>query len=74
VADNTIDVARGETQQADATIITDPDTFGAVLGGGKSLAAAQRAAEMTIEGDQVAAERFVQLFPTPAPSTAEGSG
>jgi DNA-binding HxlR family transcriptional regulator/putative sterol carrier protein len=70
VADNEFNVARGDAQQADATIDTDPDTFGAVLWGGKSLAAAQRAAGMTIEGDKLVVERFVRLFPTPAPSAA----
>jgi DNA-binding HxlR family transcriptional regulator/putative sterol carrier protein len=70
VADDQIEVARGDARQADATIDTDPDTLNAVLWGGWSLADAQRSGKMTIEGDKAAVERFVRLFPMPAPAAA----
>lgn len=70
VADDQIDVAREDVQQADATIDTDPDTIAAVLWGGRSLADAKRAGAMNIEGDEAAVERFVQLFPIPDPVAA----
>jgi DNA-binding HxlR family transcriptional regulator len=68
VADGVLEAARGDAEQADATIETDPDTIGAVLWGDRSLAAAQRSGAMSIEGDKAAAEHFVALFPIPEPS------
>ena len=70
VADDEIEVARGDAHQADATIDTDPDTLNAVLWGGRSLADAQRSGRMTIEGAKAAVERFVRLFPMPEPAAA----
>jgi DNA-binding HxlR family transcriptional regulator/putative sterol carrier protein len=70
VADDAIQAARGGSDQADATIETDPDTLDAVLWGGRSLAAAQRSGKLTIEGDKAAVERFVRLFPMPEPAGA----
>jgi DNA-binding HxlR family transcriptional regulator/putative sterol carrier protein len=70
VADDEIEVARGAADRADATIDTDPDTLAAVLWGGRSLADAQRAGELTTEGDKAAVERFVALFPMPQPTAA----
>jgi DNA-binding HxlR family transcriptional regulator/putative sterol carrier protein len=70
VADDEIEVARGEAHHADATIETDPGTLDAVLWGAGSLADAQRSGKMTIEGDEAAVERFVGLFPMPEPAAA----
>jgi DNA-binding HxlR family transcriptional regulator/putative sterol carrier protein len=70
VADDEIEVARGGADEADATIDTDPDTLAAVLWGGRALADARRAGRLTIEGDKVAVERFVRLFPVPEPAAA----
>jgi DNA-binding HxlR family transcriptional regulator len=65
VADDELEVARGDAPQADATIDTDPATLDAVLWKGRSLADAQRSGTLTIEGDKAAVERFVGLFPMP---------
>jgi DNA-binding HxlR family transcriptional regulator/putative sterol carrier protein len=65
VSDDGIEVARGEADQADATIDTDPDTLAAVLWRDRPLADPQRAGRLTIEGDEAAVERFVRLFPVP---------
>jgi DNA-binding HxlR family transcriptional regulator/putative sterol carrier protein len=79
VADDRIRAARGNADQPDATIDTDADTLAAVLWGGRRLADAQRAGELTIEGDKAAAKRFVRLFPVPepaagiSPTSADGS-
>jgi alkyl sulfatase BDS1-like metallo-beta-lactamase superfamily hydrolase len=70
VADDQIEVSRGDAHQADATIDTDPDTLNAVLWAGRPLADAQRSGGMTIEGDKEAVERFVRLFPNPKPEAA----
>jgi ubiquinone biosynthesis protein UbiJ len=65
VAGDEIDVARGDAQQADAMIDTDPGTLEAVLWKGLSLTGAQRSGRMTTEGDKAAVKRFVRLFPMP---------
>jgi DNA-binding HxlR family transcriptional regulator/putative sterol carrier protein len=65
VAGDQIEVARGDADQADATIDTDPDTLNAVLWGGPSLADAQRSGKMTIKGDKAAVKRFIRHFPMP---------
>ncbi len=70
VSDDEIEVARGEADQADATIVTDPDTLTAVLWGSRPLADAQRAGDVRIEGDHSAVERLVPLFPMPEPVAA----
>ena len=68
VADDELELARGDAHQPDATIDTDTDTIAAVLWGGQSLAAARRSGTMTIEGDKAAVDRFVRLFPMPEPA------
>jgi DNA-binding HxlR family transcriptional regulator/putative sterol carrier protein len=70
VADDQIEVTRGDAHGADATIDTDNDTLNAVLWGGRSLADAQRSGSLTIEGDKAPVERFVRLFPMPESAAA----
>ena len=67
LADGGLAVARGAADRPDATIVTDPDTLSAVLWRGRPVADAQRAGELTIEGDKAAAKRLLRLFPMPAP-------
>jgi DNA-binding HxlR family transcriptional regulator/putative sterol carrier protein len=69
VSGDEIEVARGDAHRADATIDTDPGTLDAVLWGDRSLADAQRAGRLKVEGDEAAVERFIRLFPMPAPRT-----
>jgi DNA-binding HxlR family transcriptional regulator/putative sterol carrier protein len=66
VSNGEIEVERGEIDDPNATIETDPATFGSVLWEGLSLAAAQRAGELSVEGDAAAADRLIGLFPMPA--------
>jgi DNA-binding HxlR family transcriptional regulator/putative sterol carrier protein len=70
VAGGELDVARGDADQADATIDTDPDTLAAVLWGGRPLADALQSGEMRIDGDQAAVTRLLRLFPMPEPAAA----
>jgi alkyl sulfatase BDS1-like metallo-beta-lactamase superfamily hydrolase len=70
VSEDEIDVSRGEADQADATIDTDPDPLAAVLWSGRSLADAKRTREMRIEGDESAVKQLVSLFPLPEPVAA----
>jgi DNA-binding HxlR family transcriptional regulator len=70
VAGDQFEAVRGDADQADATIDTDPDTINAVLWKGRPLADAQRSGTLTIEGDKAAVERFARLFPMPEPAAA----
>ena len=68
VAGGELAATRGTAERPDATIATDPDTLTAVLWRGRPAADAQRAGELTIEGDKAAARRLLRLFPIPAPA------
>jgi DNA-binding HxlR family transcriptional regulator/putative sterol carrier protein len=68
VADDEIEVDRGDAHHPDATVETDPDTLSGVRWGSTPLADAQRSGALTIEGDTALVERFVRLFPLPAPA------
>jgi ubiquinone biosynthesis protein UbiJ len=70
VAGDQLEAVRGDADQADATIDTDPDTINAILWGGRSLADAQRSGRMTIHGDKAAVKHFIRLFPMPEPAAA----
>jgi alkyl sulfatase BDS1-like metallo-beta-lactamase superfamily hydrolase len=65
VSRQAIEIARGGTDQPDATIDTDPGTLFALLCNGRSLADSQRAGEIRVEGDKTAVKRLVRLFPLP---------
>jgi DNA-binding HxlR family transcriptional regulator len=60
-----IDIARGNADHPDATIDTDPGTLFTVLSNGRSLADAQHAGDIRIDGDTAAVERLVGLFKKP---------
>jgi ubiquinone biosynthesis protein UbiJ len=70
VSEDEIEVSRGEADQPDATIDTDPDTLAAVLWRGRWLAHAKRAREMRNQGDESAVKQLVSLFPSPEPVAA----
>jgi DNA-binding HxlR family transcriptional regulator len=70
VAGRRFEIERGEAATPDATIDTDARTLIDVAHGRLELAAALRASEMRIEGDEDAAARFLGLFPIPAPAAA----
>ena len=74
VSGGRIELARGSADQPDATIDTDLGALSAVIWGGRSLADAQRAGEMRIEGDEAAVQRLVGLFPMPEPAVAAAAG
>jgi DNA-binding HxlR family transcriptional regulator len=70
VSGGAIDAARGGADYPDATIDTNPGTLFAVLWNGRSLAEAERAGDLQVEGDRAAVERFVRLFARPEPDGA----
>jgi DNA-binding HxlR family transcriptional regulator/putative sterol carrier protein len=68
VAEGRFEVVRGTAERADAIIDTDPRTLADVLWEGRRLAEALRSGDLRIEGDRSAVERFLGLFPMPAPA------
>jgi DNA-binding HxlR family transcriptional regulator len=73
VVNGQIELARGDADQADATIDTDPDTLNAVLLEARPLADAQRSGAIAIDGDKTAVKRLLRLFPGPQPAAAAAS-
>ena len=65
VADGTLDVGREPGGDPDAIIDTDVDTLRELIWNGRELADALGAGEITIDGDQHAVARFLELFPQP---------
>jgi alkyl sulfatase BDS1-like metallo-beta-lactamase superfamily hydrolase len=59
---------RGEAAAPDATIETDPSTLIALVHGHRELREVLKAGDADIDGDRQAVERFVGLFPLPAPA------
>jgi DNA-binding HxlR family transcriptional regulator len=68
IADSQLVLARGEADQADATIDTDPGTLSALLWKNRRLADALRAGDLTLDDPKGLAERFTGLFPLPEPA------
>lgn len=68
VADSRLDVARGRADRPDATIDTDARTLRSVIFGGRPLAEAVGAGDLTMDGDRRAVARLVELFPRPVPA------
>jgi DNA-binding HxlR family transcriptional regulator len=69
IADGRLTIARGEPDQADVTIDTDPGTLSALLWKGRRLADALRAGDLTLKDPKGLVERFTGLFPLPEPAT-----
>jgi hypothetical protein len=63
-----LELERGEAPAADATIAADPGTLAEVLWQCRSLADAERAGVVAMEGDRRAVARFPRLFPLPDPA------
>jgi DNA-binding HxlR family transcriptional regulator len=70
IADGEIDLGRRAVDEPDAVIATDATTLSAVIWQGRDLADAIRAGDVTIEGDERAVTRFLELFPHPQPAAA----
>ena len=63
VADGHLEIAREDVTVAEATIEADPLALSEVLWGGGSIAAARKAGDIRIEGDEPSARRLLSLFP-----------
>jgi DNA-binding HxlR family transcriptional regulator len=62
VTDGRFEAERGEADQPDASIRTDPTTMTALVFGGRSLTDGLRAGDVEIEGSKRAATRFIRLL------------
>jgi len=69
VDDGRLELARGDTEQATATLETNVDTLAALLYVGRRLDDAVRAGELTITGETAVVARFLRLFPIPQPAS-----
>jgi DNA-binding HxlR family transcriptional regulator len=67
VADGQFDACRAEPEAPDATIEAEPTVFVQLVFGGRPLDEAERAGDVTLEGDRAAVERFLGLFELPEP-------
>ena len=65
VADQTIELGRGGTADADAIIETDVRTLRALIWEGLELEDAVQAGDVEIEGNRDGVARFLELFPQP---------
>ena len=66
VAKGEMELHRGNATRPDAVLTGSPDTFVAVVYGGRKFADAVRAGDLAVEGDKSVARRFLGLFPMPA--------
>jgi hypothetical protein len=62
----TIDIARGQVQDPDLVVETDPDTLEALAFGGLSISAAERAGTLSVRGDREALPQLLRCFSSTA--------
>jgi hypothetical protein len=65
VADNSIDIVRGRTEQATVAFDTDVTTLRSVAFGREPVTDAERAGRLTVTDDRRAAEDFPRMFAVP---------
>ena len=70
VADGRFEVERGSVEGPDAIIEGDPAALAALVYEDRRLDEALRSGEIKIEGDRSSVERFLGLFPLPAPAAS----
>ena len=69
IADGELDLRRGEAEDPDLVVETDPETLGMVIGGERSPADAVDSGAMKVEGaGRRDLERFFAVFPMPEPA------
>jgi putative sterol carrier protein len=73
IARGELEVERGEADDPDAVIATDPMTFVSILYYEEELTAAEKAGTIRIEGDREAVAGLSELFELPEPVEAEVS-
>jgi DNA-binding HxlR family transcriptional regulator len=74
VDEGRFEIARGGAERTDVIIETDVGTLAVLVFEGGRLDEALRSGEVRVEGDRLAVERFLVLFPLPEPApTAVGA-
>ena len=73
VDEGRFEIVRGNADGPDAIVETDSDTLAALVYGDGSLVEALESADLKVEGDGSAVERFLGLFPLPEPATPAGA-
>ncbi len=72
VDDGRFEISRGSADGPDAIVESDSNTLAALIYAGRPLAEALESGDLKIEGDLVAFERFLGLFPLPEPAPPAG--
>lgn len=67
IDDGRFHIARGEAERPDAVLVTDAATLHSLVFAGRTLPEAVAGGDLTIDGDQDAAARFLDAFPRPSP-------
>lgn len=67
--DGTIEIARSEPQGSDALFSGEARALAAIVYGGVPLVQAEASLGVSVTGDRALAERFISLFPLPAPAS-----
>lgn len=70
IAEGEAEIEPGGVNDADVAITGTAEDLFAVVRGLRTLAEAEAAGELVVEGDRRKAERFFELFPLPEPATA----
>ena len=70
IDDGRVELARGETEDADLVFTGTTGAIGAAAYGGVPLRDLEAQGELKIEGDRALARRFVTLFPLPPKASA----
>jgi DNA-binding HxlR family transcriptional regulator len=65
VTNGQFEISRGTSVDPDATVVGAVEALTSVVFGGRPLADALQAGELSVSGDLAAVERFVTLFPLP---------
>ena len=70
VHDGRLELDRAGAERPDAVVESEPAALSEVLWHGRSLAEAERAGAIRLDGSRAAVRRFLKLFPPPAPAAA----
>src|SRR5215210_119861 len=74
VAEGRFEITRGDAERAEARIETEAGTLAGLVYEGRPLGEALGSGEVKIEGDELAVERFLTLFPLPEPASSPAVG
>lgn len=67
------EISRGTAVDPDAVVEADSGTLAEIVYAGRPLAEALEAGDLKVEGDRIAFERFLGLFPLPEPAPSAGA-